>query len=85
MQVVNDRLLTPFLTQLALFSAVDATERTLGASSLRVEGRVEFEGNLQPLVIKNVFASDLSVAMQAAANSVVPLSFALQSGFQQMK
>ncbi len=84
-QVVNDRLLTPFLTQVALFSAVDATERTLGASSLRVEGRVEFEGNLQPLVIKNVFASDLSVAMQAAANSVVPLSFALQSGFQELK
>jgi len=84
-QVVNDRLLTPFLTQVALFSAVDATERTLGASSLRVEGRVEFEGNLQPLVIKNVFASDLSVAMQAAANSIVPLSFALQSGFQQLR
>ncbi len=84
-EVVNDRLLTPFLTQVALFSAVDATERTLGASSLRVDGRVEFEGNLQPLVIKNVFASDLSVAMQAAANSVVPLSFALQSGFQQLK
>jgi len=84
-QVVNDRLLTPFLTQVALFSAVDATERTLGASSLRVEGRVDFEGGLQPLVIKNVFASDLSVAMQAAANSVVPLSFALQSGFQQLK
>ncbi|MGA7414522.1 MAG: SpoIVB peptidase S55 domain-containing protein [Bryobacteraceae bacterium] len=84
-EVVNDRLLTPFLTQVALFSAVDATERTLGASSLRVEGRVEFEGNLQPLVIKNVFASDLSVAMQAAANSVVPLSFALQSGFQELK
>jgi SpoIVB peptidase S55 len=84
-QVVNDRLLTPFLTQVALFSAVDATERTLGASSIRVEGRIEFEGGLQPLVIKNVFASDLSVAMQAAANSVVPLSFALQSGFQQLK
>jgi hypothetical protein len=84
-EVVNDRLLTPFLTQVALFSAVDATERTLGASSLRVDGRVEFEGNLQPLVIKNVFASDLSVAMQAAANSVVPLSFALQSGFQELK
>ena len=84
-EVVNDRLLTPFLTQVALFSAVDATERTLGASSLRVEGRVEFEGNLQPLVIKNVFSSDLSVAQQAAANSVAPLSFALQSGFQQLK
>jgi hypothetical protein len=84
-EVVNDRLLTPFLGQVALFSAVDATERTLGASSLRVDGRIEFEGNLQPLVIKNVFASDLSVAMQAAANSVVPLSFALQSGFQELK
>jgi hypothetical protein len=84
-QVVNDRLLTPFLLQLALFSAIDATERTIGVSSLRAEGRVAFEGTAQPLIIKNVFASDLSVAMGASANVVVPLSFALQAGFPQLR
>lgn len=84
-QIVNDRLLTPFLLQLALFSAIDATERTIGVSSLRAEGRVAFEGTAEPLIIKNVFASDLSVAMGASANVVVPLSFALQSGFPQLR
>jgi len=84
-EIVNDRLLTPFLLQLALFSAVDATERTEGASSLRAEGRVVFEGTAQPLIINNIFASDLGVAMGASANVVVPLSFALESGFPQLR
>jgi hypothetical protein len=84
-EIVNDRLLTPFLLQLALFSAIDATERTIGVSSLRADGRVIFEGTTQPLIIKNAFASDLSVAMGASANVVVPLSFALQAGFPQLR
>jgi hypothetical protein len=84
-EIVNDRLLTPYLLQLALFSAIDATERTTGVSSLRAEGRVAFEGTKQPLIIKNVFSSDLSVAMGASANVVVPLSFALQAGFPQLR
>ncbi len=84
-EIVNDRLLTPFLLQLALFSAIDATERTIGVSSLRAEGRVVFEGTAQPLTINNVFASDLSVAMGASANMVVPLSFALEAGFPQLR
>ena len=33
MQMVNDPLLSPLLLQMAVFSAIDATERTVGASS----------------------------------------------------
>ncbi|HUA59858.1 MAG TPA: hypothetical protein VML19_13955, partial [Verrucomicrobiae bacterium] len=83
--VVADRLLTPFLTQVAMFSAIDATERTLGVSSVRVDGRIEFQDGLPALTIRNMFSSDISSAMAAAANSVVPLSFVLQSGFDRLK
>ena len=38
MQMVNDPLLSPLLLQMAVFSAIDATERTVGASSIRVTG-----------------------------------------------
>jgi len=84
-EVVADRLLTPFLTQTAMFSAIDATERTLGVSSVRVEGRVEFEDGVPPLIIRNMFSSELSAAGAASANSVAPFSFVLQSGFNALK
>ena len=36
MQMVHDSLLSPLLLQMAVFSAIDATERTVGTSSIRV-------------------------------------------------
>jgi len=42
-QMVNDPLLSPLLLQMAVYSAIDATERTVGASSVRVTGEVEFQ------------------------------------------
>jgi hypothetical protein len=82
MQVVNDRLLTPFLTQTALFSAIDATERTVGAGTLKMSARIEFDGGLAPLVMQDSFVSDSGLAQQAASNSVVPLAFLFSAGFQ---
>ncbi len=84
-RLVNDRLLTPFLTQMALFSIVDSTERMAGAGSLRVDGRVEFEGNVPPLDLSNAFASDSNVALSATVNLVVPLAYALQTGFSELR
>ncbi len=81
MRVVNDRLLTPFLTQTAIFSAIDATERTLGAGTLRLRGTVEFEGALPPLVIRDMFVSDSALAQQVSADAVVSLAFTLGAGF----
>lgn len=80
-QVVNDRLLTPFITQTAIFSAIDATERTLGAGTLRLRGRVEFEGNLPPLVVQDIFVSDSGLAQQVSMDAVVTLGFVLGAGF----
>src|ERR1039457_5641626 len=43
MQMVNDTLLSPLLLQMAVFSAIDATERTVGTSTIRVTGQIEFQ------------------------------------------
>jgi hypothetical protein len=80
-QVVNDQLLTPFITQTALFSAVDATERTLGAGTLRLKGHIEFENNLPPLIVQDIFVSDSGLAQQVAQDAVVALAFVLGAGF----
>jgi hypothetical protein len=83
--VVNSRLLTPFITQIALFSVVDATERTLGASTIRLEGRARFEGGLPDLLFKDTFVSDSGTAQQASADAVVPLAFVLGGGFRDLQ
>jgi hypothetical protein len=82
--VARDRLLTPFLAQMALFSAIDSTQRSSGAGSIRVKGKVEFQGGQPPLVLDNSFAADTAVAVQSTLNLVVPISFLLQSGFSDL-
>jgi len=85
MQVANDRLLTPLLSQTALFSSIDATERSIGAGTLRIEGRAEFEGGLPALALRDVYVSDNALAQQAAANAVVPLGFVVGGGFANLR
>jgi hypothetical protein len=81
LQMVNDRLLTPFLTQTALFSTIDATEKNIGAATLRLQGKAEFDGNLPPLIIHDMFVSDSALAQQVSSDAVVALSFVLGGGF----
>ena len=85
MQVANDRLLTPFLSQTALFSTLDATERSVGAGTLRIEGRAEFEGGLPALVMRDVYVSDNALAQQAVASAIVPLGFVVGGGFANLR
>ena len=83
-QVVNDRFLTSFLTQAALYSAIDATQRILGAGTIRLRGRIEFDGSLPPLIVRDIFISDSGVPLQASANAVVALGFVMGAGFSSL-
>jgi hypothetical protein len=83
-QVVNDRLLTPFIAQTTIFAAIDATERTLGVGTMRLRGRVEFENNLPPLVVQDIFVSDSALAQQVSQDAVVTLAFVLGAGFSDL-
>lgn len=83
-QVVNDRLLTPLITQTALFSVVDATERTLGAGTLRLQGRVQFDDGLPDLMIHDTFVSDSALPQQVSADAVVALGFVLAGDFRNL-
>ena len=83
-QLVRDRFLTPFLLQMAVFSAVDSTERQLGSSSFRLRGQVEFEGDVPPLRLDNMFTGPAGVSQQVAAATAVPLAFVFESGFENL-
>ena len=80
-QVVNDRFLTPFITQTALFSVLDATERALGRGTLQLTGQVDWGAGVPPLNIRDTFVSDSGLVQQVSADAVVPLAFVLGAGF----
>src|ERR1700722_2385637 len=44
MQVIQDRVMTPLVAQMALFSAIDATERAQGGSTFSIRGHLDFDG-----------------------------------------
>ncbi len=83
--VVNDRLLTPFVTQTALFSSLDSTERSVGAASLQLSERISFEDGRPALELHDTFVSDSGLSQQVALNAVVSLSFLLGSGYSDLK
>ncbi len=80
-RVIDDRFLTPFITQTALFSLLDATERTLGRGTLQLTGQVNWGAGIPPLNIRDTFVSDSGLLQQVSADAVVPLAFVLGAGF----
>jgi hypothetical protein len=85
LQMVNDRFLAPFLMQIAVFSAIDSTERTLGAATYSVRGQIEFQGNAPPLKLNNMYAGDANTALQVSLSAAIPLAYVLQSGFSSLE
>jgi hypothetical protein len=85
MQMVQDRVLSPYLVQTAVYSAMDATERTLGLGSYSVHGGVEFTNGAPPLKLDNTYAGDYNVPLQASTGVAAPLSSVLGAGFDALK
>jgi hypothetical protein len=83
--MVNDNLLSPLLLQMAVYSSIDETERTVGAGTIRISGEVEFQNAPAPLRISNLYAADNGSAMQVSLSAAVPVAFAMQSGFDALK
>ena len=79
-EIVNDRFLSPFLLQLAVFGTLDATERLVGESSLAIRGTIILDG-LPPVKVENMFSANAQAPMLAALTTAVPLALLLQSGF----
>ena len=85
MEMVRDRFLSPMLLQMALYSALDATERTLGSGSVAVSAKVRFEGVKDPVVIENIHSGDFNVPLQASMGTVMPIAFALQNSLDELR
>jgi hypothetical protein len=85
MQMIQDRVLSPYIVQTAVYSAMDATERTLGLASYSLRGGVEFVNGAPPLKLDNTYAGDFNVPLQASSGVASPLSSILGAGFDALK
>jgi len=85
MQLVNDRVLSPFILQMAVYSAIDATERTLGLASYSLHGAIEFQHGVQPLKLDNTYSGDFNVPLQASSGVSSPLAYLMAAGFDALK
>ncbi len=85
LRMVNDRAFAPLLTQMAVFSAITATERGSGPVAYELRGRAEFQPGVPPLRLDNAYAGDFAVAALAALGVSLPLNAALNSGFDALR
>ncbi len=85
MKMVNDRYLSPILFQMAVFSAIDATERAQGVSSIVARGAIEFANRSEKVQLRNIFAGDGGSAMPVSTQTAVPLAYLMQTGFNALR
>lgn len=80
-EVAKDDFLTPLLLNIAIYNSISAMERTIGDSTIQIEGNIKVRGQ-EPIKIERRFTG--GQAMQNAAGSVaVPVNALLRSGFDE--
>jgi hypothetical protein len=85
MRVVSDRAFAPLLTQMAVFSAITATERAAGPVAYELRGQADFAPGIPPLKLNNAYAGDFAVAALAALGVAAPLNSALNAGYDALR
>jgi hypothetical protein len=83
MSVIQDPIMTPIVAQMAVFSAIDSTQRAVGPATYNLRGHADFEGG--SVRLDNVYSGDLNVAVGASLGVAAPLSYALTSGFDALR
>ncbi len=83
MNMVQDRVMTPLVLQMAVFSAIDQSHRSIGSATYSVRGHLDFDAG--SVRIDNVYSGDVSVAVLASQGIASPLLYANSTGFDALK
>lgn len=75
--------MTPLVTQMAVYSSLDETERSVGPTTFAVRGHIDFDGG--SVRLNDVYGSDVGASTLAAIGVGTPLTYALTSGFDALK
>jgi hypothetical protein len=83
MEVIQDRVLTPLVTQMAVSSALVASERTVGPVTFNVRGELRFDGGV--VALNDVYSGEVAAAALASLGVATPLSYAMSRDFEALR
>ncbi len=78
-QMVNDKFLSPLLFNMGVYATLDATERSIGPSTLSLHGAIHLEG-APDVAIGQLFSGNVNGPAAAAMAATTPLAFLDRSG-----
>jgi hypothetical protein len=81
-EVVSDEFLTPLLVNLTIFNTIATRERSLGDSTISVNGSISVDGQ-SPIAVQRRFSS-ANAAVLAAGSIAMPVSALMGSGFDEV-
>jgi hypothetical protein len=83
-EMVNNRFLTPMLVNFSIFSALTATERAQGESTLQLQGIIALKDR-QQVKIENFVSGDANASAITALLMANPVNFLMQSGLKDVQ
>src|ERR1700730_9832855 len=81
-EVVNDEFLTPLLVNITVFNTIATRERSIGESTITVDGAIVVDGQA-PIAVQRRFSS-ANAAVLAAGSIATPVQALLGSGFDEV-
>jgi hypothetical protein len=85
MQAARDPVLTPFLLNMAAYSALESDQRMVSSGSVALSGNIAFEGDLPDLTLSAAASGEFAVAQSVAQAAATPLQCALQGDFPDLR
>jgi hypothetical protein len=79
-EMVRDRLLTPLISQMAVYSMIDATERISGQSTIQASCRIALDG-ASDVQFENEWSAETGTPQVVAAALAAPVAAITTSGF----
>ena len=83
-EMVKEPFLSPILLNLAVTSALSATERSIGNSTLTVKAQIRLAGG-QAVNLDDVLSGDVGTANLVGTSVAAPLAMLMSSGFPDLK
>lgn len=83
-EVIQEPFLSPLLVNLGFVSTLGNTERTVGAATLDIEGKIRLAG-ADPVNFQDVVSGEMGITALAGNLVATPLNYLLGSGFPDLR
>jgi hypothetical protein len=83
-EIIDDRFMTPLMMNLSLFELILATERSLGALTLEVEGTIRLR-NGETVEIEAAASGETNAPAEATLSAVAPITYLLSGVYDPLR